>query len=224
MPWIRHAILVRMVNSMANYSNAQAAEMPLDIPGRRRHHGRGKGARRMQTPKALFLRRVRHAGRLAHQHRARGRGDPEAARPFARLARLRRRLARRISAGDGGNPQRADSRSASSTCCTGATSKASCRASRSPACPEDTMRHLNLAWHRLDAWPDSAPGLARLKKQVPDRAGVERQHLADGRSRAPQRLSRGTRSSAPRSPATSSRSRGSISPPARRSICRPAIA
>ena len=25
------------------------------------------------------------------------------------------------------------------------------------------MRHLNLAWHRLDAWPDSAPGLARLK-------------------------------------------------------------
>ena len=30
---------------------------------------------------------------------------------------------------------------------------------------EDTMRHLNLAWHRLDAWPDSAAGLARLKKQ-----------------------------------------------------------
>ena len=29
--------------------------------------------------------------------------------------------------------------------------------------PEDTMRHLNLAWHRLDAWPDSAPGLRRLK-------------------------------------------------------------
>jgi 2-haloacid dehalogenase len=31
--------------------------------------------------------------------------------------------------------------------------------------PEETMRHLNLAWHRLDAWPDSAPGLARLKKR-----------------------------------------------------------
>ena len=31
--------------------------------------------------------------------------------------------------------------------------------------PEDTMRHLNLAWHRLDAWPDSAPGLARLKRK-----------------------------------------------------------
>ena len=30
---------------------------------------------------------------------------------------------------------------------------------------EDTMRHLNLAWHRLDAWPDSAPGLARLKRK-----------------------------------------------------------
>jgi 2-haloacid dehalogenase len=31
--------------------------------------------------------------------------------------------------------------------------------------PEQTMRHLNLAWHRLDAWPDAAAGLARLKKQ-----------------------------------------------------------
>ena len=25
--------------------------------------------------------------------------------------------------------------------------------------------HLNLAWHRLDPWPDSAPGLARLKQR-----------------------------------------------------------
>jgi 2-haloacid dehalogenase len=31
--------------------------------------------------------------------------------------------------------------------------------------PEDVMRHLNLAWHRLDAWPDSAAGLVRLKKK-----------------------------------------------------------
>lgn len=31
--------------------------------------------------------------------------------------------------------------------------------------PEDTMRHLNLAWHRLDAWPDASPGLVRLKRQ-----------------------------------------------------------
>jgi len=30
---------------------------------------------------------------------------------------------------------------------------------------EATKRQLNLAWHRLDAWPDSARGLARLKKQ-----------------------------------------------------------
>ncbi len=29
--------------------------------------------------------------------------------------------------------------------------------------PEETAQHLNLAWHRLDAWPDVAPGLARLK-------------------------------------------------------------
>ena len=28
---------------------------------------------------------------------------------------------------------------------------------------ENVMRHLNLAWHRLDAWPDSAAGLKRLK-------------------------------------------------------------
>ena len=30
---------------------------------------------------------------------------------------------------------------------------------------EGALHHLNLAWHRLDAWPDSAPGLARLKRQ-----------------------------------------------------------
>jgi 2-haloacid dehalogenase len=29
--------------------------------------------------------------------------------------------------------------------------------------PEEVARNLNLAWHRLDAWPDVAPGLARLK-------------------------------------------------------------
>jgi 2-haloacid dehalogenase len=29
--------------------------------------------------------------------------------------------------------------------------------------PEETARHLNLAWHRLDAWPDVAPGMVRLK-------------------------------------------------------------
>ena len=28
---------------------------------------------------------------------------------------------------------------------------------------EETIQQLNLAWHRLDAWPDAAPGLARMK-------------------------------------------------------------
>ena len=28
---------------------------------------------------------------------------------------------------------------------------------------DDRLRELNLAWHRLDAWPDVAPGLARLR-------------------------------------------------------------
>jgi 2-haloacid dehalogenase len=28
-----------------------------------------------------------------------------------------------------------------------------------------TKQHLNLAWHRLDAWPDTAPGLTRLKQK-----------------------------------------------------------
>jgi 2-haloacid dehalogenase len=31
--------------------------------------------------------------------------------------------------------------------------------------PEDVLANLNLAWHRLDAWPDSAPGLVRLKRK-----------------------------------------------------------
>ena len=30
---------------------------------------------------------------------------------------------------------------------------------------DDTKHNLNLAWHRLDAWPDTAVGLARLKRQ-----------------------------------------------------------
>ena len=31
---------------------------------------------------------------------------------------------------------------------------------------EATRAHLNLAWHRLDAWPDVAPGLQRLRERV----------------------------------------------------------
>jgi 2-haloacid dehalogenase len=30
---------------------------------------------------------------------------------------------------------------------------------------EEDRRHLNLAWHRLDAWPDVRSGLARLKRR-----------------------------------------------------------
>ena len=30
---------------------------------------------------------------------------------------------------------------------------------------DDELANLNLAWHRLDGWPDSAPGLARLKRK-----------------------------------------------------------
>jgi 2-haloacid dehalogenase len=31
--------------------------------------------------------------------------------------------------------------------------------------PEERARNLNLAWHRLDAWPDVPPGLARLRQR-----------------------------------------------------------
>jgi 2-haloacid dehalogenase len=31
--------------------------------------------------------------------------------------------------------------------------------------PEEVLAHLNLAWHRLDAWPDVPLGLARLKRR-----------------------------------------------------------
>jgi 2-haloacid dehalogenase len=31
--------------------------------------------------------------------------------------------------------------------------------------PEEVLRNLNLAWHRLDAWPDVPPGLKRLKRR-----------------------------------------------------------
>jgi 2-haloacid dehalogenase len=34
-----------------------------------------------------------------------------------------------------------------------------------PSLMEESMLALNKGWHRLDAWPDSAPGLARLGRQ-----------------------------------------------------------
>ena len=33
--------------------------------------------------------------------------------------------------------------------------------------PEAARAHLNLAWHRLDPWADSAPGLAALRRHLP---------------------------------------------------------
>ncbi len=34
-----------------------------------------------------------------------------------------------------------------------------------PALPEETMAELNLAWHRLDAWPEVPTAMARLKRK-----------------------------------------------------------
>jgi 2-haloacid dehalogenase len=31
--------------------------------------------------------------------------------------------------------------------------------------PEDVLHNLNLAWHRLDAWPDVTPGMKRLRQR-----------------------------------------------------------
>jgi 2-haloacid dehalogenase len=35
-----------------------------------------------------------------------------------------------------------------------------------PGLVDDVLANLNLAWHRLDAWPDVAPGLNRLKRRL----------------------------------------------------------
>ena len=35
-------------------------------------------------------------------------------------------------------------------------------------------------WRRLNPWPDSVEGLARTKKEVPDRAALQRQYRPDG--------------------------------------------
>ena len=56
-------------------------------------------------------------------------------------------------------------RFANSMCCIGAISISSCRDLAPPALGGEDRRALNMAWHRLDAWPDVPPGLARLKRQ-----------------------------------------------------------
>jgi 2-haloacid dehalogenase len=47
---------------------------------------------------------------------------------------------------------------------------------------EPTRARLNLAWHRLDAWPDVASG------PVSDRPLLERKHFVDGRPRPAKRV------------------------------------
>ena len=72
---------------------------------------------------------------------------------------------------------------------------------------DEVLDDLTLVWHRLDAWPDVPAALARLQAQVPARAGVERQYLADGRSRPPQSFSVGRHPRRRGRRVTSSRSR-----------------
>ena len=92
---------------------------------------------------------------------------------------------------------------------------------RSGRLDEPTLHALNRAWHRLDGWPDVARRPPRLHKKIPDRAGLERQHLADGRHRAAQRFSLG------RDPRRRDRGRLQAEAarlsraPAKRSICTP---
>ena len=110
----------------------------------------------------------------------------------------------------------------SSTCCTGATSYALLPRFDLQNLSDEVLDDLTLVWHRLDAWPDVPAALARLEAEILAGAGVERQHFADGRSRAPQRISLGRDPRRRNCAATTSRSRASISPPARRSISTPA--
>ena len=44
-----------------------------------------------------------------------------------------------------------------------------------PRLDDADREHIVTAWHRLDPWPDSVTGLARLKRALHDCAAVERQ-------------------------------------------------
>ena len=52
---------------------------------------------------------------------------------------------------------------------------------------EATQAELNLAWHRLDAWPDVGPGFARLRTRLPLCPCCQWQHRHHGGHRTPQR-------------------------------------
>jgi 2-haloacid dehalogenase len=88
---------------------------------------------------------------------------------------------------------------------------------------EETRRELNLAWHRLEAWPEVPAALARLKRKFKI-APVSNGNISLMVNLARRNAIPGTPSSARRSRATTNRSRGSISRRARRSICRPSAA
>ena len=170
----------------------------------------------MTVRQGAVLRRVRHAGRLAHRHRARGR------------ARFSRRSATRSTGSPSPMP--------------GATNTSrrmeEVRAGRIPFCKLDVLHRRNLerilprfgisglaeetsrrsqsrlASARCLARRAAGPGAAQAALHAG--AGLERQHLADGRSRAPQRSAVGRDPGRGDRAATTSRSRASISPPAKR--------
>ena len=86
---------------------------------------------------------------------------------------------------------------------------------------ESTRVNLNLAWHRLDAWPDTGPGLARL------RAKFRIAPCSNGNISLMVDLARRnglvwTRFSERKLPGTTSRSRPSILQPPQPSIASPA--
>ena len=119
------------------------------------------------------------------------RGDPRAARPFARLARLRRRLARRVSAGDGRNPLRPACRSAKLDVLHRRNLEKILPRFKVAGLPEDDHAPPQSRLAPARRLAGFSAGSGAPEAQMHDRAGVERQHLADGRAGAPQQLSLG---------------------------------
>ena len=131
------------------------------------------------------LRRVRHPGRLAQLDRARGRGDAETLRFYARLAGLRRRLARRISGRHGRGTLRPhtvlQARHTAPAQSRADPAALSCRHAQRGAAPRPQS---GVAPARRLARRAARDGAAQT--QIHAGAGIERQHLADGRSGAAQ--------------------------------------
>ena len=162
--------------------NQQAQELVLGARARRADVGSWHPGR-----EGAWLRRLRHARRLAHQHRPRVASNPRSARLQGhRLACLRRHLARR-----GTQPAMEEIRSGRMPF---AKLDVLHRHNLERILPrfnisglaEETPRELNLAWHRLDAWPDVPPGMARLKRKL-WLAPVSNGNISpDGRPGAPQ--------------------------------------